>query len=165
MNENDSKERYLLFCRLIEIFDEGWRLVYEYDKMPHQFYGEMLYQSESHTIQFIGKNPGTTMTALAKAMNKTPSACSQMIHKLQKKGWVEQRRNSENCREYLLDLTKSGWEIFEKHERFDQACYEEECRSLDGFTDEELQTYIRVQSVLNQAFRKDIQRTEEHFGK
>lgn len=164
MNTKDRKKRYSLFCKLIESFDEGWRLVYEYDKTPHLIYGDTLYQSESHMIQFIGKNPGTTMTILAKILNKTPSACSQMIHKLQKKGWVEQKRNPENCREYLLDLTEQGWKIFEKHELFDQECYEEECKSLEGFSDEELHTYIRVQEALNQAFQKDIQRTEEHFG-
>lgn len=165
MNTKDINERNLLFYKLIETFDEGWRLVYEYDKAPHTFYGVTLYQSESHMIQFIGKNPGTTMTALAKALNKTPSACSQMIHKLQKKGWVVQERNLENCREYFLNLTEQGWKIFEKHEKFDQECYEEECQSLNGFSDEELLTYMRVQESLNNAFRKDIQRIDEHFGK
>lgn len=161
--DHKQEERYKLFCKLIDTFDEGWHLVYEYDKMPHRIYNEMLYQSESHTIQFIGKNPGTTMTALAKALGKTPSACSQMVHKLQKKGWVEQKRNSENYREYLLELTEPGWAVFEKHEKFDHECYQRECRRLEAFSNEQLMTYIAVQNTLNQAFLQDIEESQKHF--
>ena len=53
-------------------------------------------------------NEGITISEMAYRTKKTPSAYSQMIRKLRKKGLVEQTRNKENLREYMLNLTPDG---------------------------------------------------------
>jgi DNA-binding MarR family transcriptional regulator len=150
-------ERFELFQAVISAFDEGFDLATKYDAMPHQYGDETLYQSEMHLIQAIGRTPNVTITAIAAASSKTTSACSQMVHKLIKRGFVNQERNTQNNREYKLSLTEAGWEIYRLHEVFDDKCLKRTCAELDDFTDEELQLYIAVQKKLNGAFAKDVQ--------
>ena len=156
--------RYALFLQLLDALDEGCRLMEVYDALPHRYGGETLYQAESHTIQLIGRRPGITVSALAAQLQKTPSACSQMVRRLREKGWVTQAKNARNNREQNLGLTAHGWVIFENHERFDRECYQRSCRRLADFTDAQLQTYLAVQARLNESFRQDVERSRRDFS-
>ena len=149
--------RFELCKAVISAFDEGFDLAAKYDAMPHQYGDETLYQSEMHLIQAIGRTPNVTVTAIASTSSKTMSAYSQMVHKLIKRGFVNQQRNTQNNREYKLSLTEAGWEIYQLHEVFDEKCLQRTCAGLDGFTDEELRLYIAVQEKLNAAFAKDVE--------
>lgn len=156
--------RYALFLQLLDALDEGCRLMEVYDAMPHRYGGETLYQAESHTIALIGRSPGITVTDLAARLQKTPSACSQMVRRLREKGWVTQAKNARNNREQNLGLTEHGWVIFENHERFDRECHQRSCRNLAAFSDEELRTYLAVQEHLNASFRQDVERSRRDFS-
>ena len=149
--------RFELFETVIFAFDEGFDLAAKYDTMPHQYGDETLYQSEMHLIQAIGRTPNVTITEIAAASSKTTSAFSQMVHKLKKRGFVNQERNAQNNREYKLSLTEKGWEIYRLHEVFDEKCLQRTCAGLDGFTDAELEIYVAVQKKLNAAFAKDVE--------
>ena len=72
-----------------EAQDEAYILMCEYDALPHCYGEDTLYQSEGHIIDLIAAQPGITATDLAGILNKTVSACSQMIRKLRAKGWVK----------------------------------------------------------------------------
>ena len=144
-------------CRqLMDVVDAGYDLMAEYDSLPHQ-YGEVtMYQAESKVIQYIGRHKSVTITEIAASSGKTPSAYSQIIRKLKKKGWVEQVRNQRNNREYNLFLTEAGWQVFNDHHKFEQACYARTFEKLEVFTDEELRLFCRVQERLNEAFQMDV---------
>ena len=43
--------KYKRYDELIKSFDEGCDLCTQYDSMPHQYGGEILYQSEMHFLQ------------------------------------------------------------------------------------------------------------------
>jgi DNA-binding MarR family transcriptional regulator len=150
-------KRFSIFQDVITAFDEGFDLAAKYDAMPHQYGGEILYQSEMHLIQAIGRNPNVTITSIAASTSKTASACSQMVHRLKKKGLVVQERNILNNREYKLGLTEKGWEIYRLHEILDERCLQRTCAGLNSFTDEELNIYISIQKKLNEAFAVDVE--------
>ena len=80
-----------------------------------------------------------------------------IIRKLKQKGWVEQVRNQNNNREYNLFLTEAGWQVFNDHHKFEQACYARTFQKLKIFTDEELELFCRVQQRLNEAFKLDVE--------
>ncbi|MBM6724793.1 MarR family winged helix-turn-helix transcriptional regulator [Pseudoflavonifractor phocaeensis] len=151
------ESRMELFRNVIAAFDEGFDLAEKYDSMVHRYGEETLYQSEMHLLQAVGRTPGITMTEIALSASKTKSACSQMVHKLQKRGLLTQVRNSQNNREYKLYLTDRGREIYCTHEKFDEACLNRSYVYLSGFQEQELQTYIAVQKRLNEAFKADIE--------
>lgn len=150
-------DRVELFDKLINTFDEGYVFVYKYDAEHHKYGDEVLYQTEMHLLCYVGRNPKTTATAIAAAMDKTVSACSQIIRKLRRKNLVEQIRNAENNREYYLELTELGWKVFAAHEDFENACLKRTYDYLNEFSDKDLYTYIRVQKRLNEAFKRDLE--------
>ena len=151
----DAREE--LCQKLMDIVDAGYDLMVEYDSLLHQ-YGEVtMYQAESKVIQYIGRHKSATITEIAASNGKTPSAYSQIIRKLKQKGWVEQVRNQNNNREYNLFLTEAGWQVFNDHHKFEQACYARTFQKLKIFTDEELELFCRVQQRLNEAFKLDVE--------
>ena len=123
--------------------------------MPHLYGDQTLYQSEMHMIQFVGKHEKSTVTVIAQAMDKTVSACSQMVTRLRKKKLFNQIRNSENNREYHLELTEHGWIVFNAHEEFENFCLKRTYEKVNAFSVEELRTYIKIQKKLNEAFLED----------
>lgn len=147
---------YELFLELLKQFDLGCKYVNEYNTLLHDYNGVVLYQAESQFINAIGRNPGITITELASFFDKTPSACSQLMRRMKDKGWLYQKRNKENNREYKLFLTQEGERIYHNHQEFENRCYLRTANMLDGFTDDELVTYIHIQERLNAAFALDV---------
>lgn len=152
----DIKQRYQLYCNMVDELDEGCRLITEYDSVPHTYGAETMYQAESQLIHMVGKHPGITAGEIAELLKKTPSACSQLIRKLRKKEWMEQILNKDNNRQYQLHLTEAGWKIYQAHDTFEQACYQRSFHNLDEFSDAELETYIAIQKKLNETFAMDV---------
>lgn len=144
------------YKELLQSFDKGYELCFEYDSMPHQYGDEVLYQSEMHFLEVVGDTPSITITVISQQLRKTKSACSQMVRKLVKKELLTQERNEKNNREYYLNLTERGKEIYEVHKEFDEKCMQRTYKSLADFSEEELRSYISVQKTLNQVFQKDV---------
>ena len=128
--------RFDAFCEMMEELDRGAYLMDEYDSLLHDYNGVVMFQAESQMIKAIGDSPG--------------------IRKLKSKEWVSQVRNRENSREYNLILTEAGKDIYIKHRDFEEACYERTFRMLDEVSRTEMETYARIQRLLNKAFEIDV---------
>lgn len=152
-----DKNRYALFCNMIEELDTAYALIGEYDSQLHDYNGVILYQAESQLIKIIGNFPGISANECAHILKKTLSACSQLIKKLRTKGWVRQERNELNNRVYNLYLTDAGKTIYENHKVFEESCYRRTYGLLDGFSEEDFSTFIRIQQQINQGFRLDVE--------
>ena len=137
--------------------DESYDLMSDYDAIPHHYGGdEYLYQSESQIIHVVGDHPGITARELSDLIRKTPSFCSQNIKKLRAKGYMEQIKNKNNAREYLLQLTEKGKEMYAAHRDFEQRCLERTLGNLRGFSDDELRKFIELQKKINETFALDV---------
>ena len=152
-----AEERYGLYLEMIERLDEGCRLIMEYDSIPHDYGTETMYQAESQIIHLVGKNPGIRAAELAVLLKKTPSACSQLIRRLRAKAWIKQVRREDNNREYQLNLTETGWKIYEEHDQFEKRCYKRSFDNLAEFSEEDFKTYIAIQRRLNETFAMDVE--------
>ena len=161
----EEKDRYELFCKLIDSLDVGFDLMQEYDSQLHNYHGTILYQAESQMIKAIGDAPGITAAALAARAGKSNSAYSQLTKKLKDKGWVRQERSETCSREYHLFLTEEGNKIYLGHQKFERACYERTFRMLSSFTEEQMQTFLCIQNRLNDAFRLDVEESKQVDGK
>jgi len=151
-----EKDRYALFCKMINILDEGFSYIAEYDSLLHDYNGVILFQAESQIIKAVGNKPGITASELSRIFNKTKSACSQLIRKLKKKGWIRQEINETNNREYKLYLTDEGKVIYVNHQQFEKSCYARTFQMLNEFSEEDMSIYIKVQQQLNKAFEMDV---------
>jgi len=157
-----TREEVLQF--IWEAQDEAYDLMAEYDSLPH-YYGEnVLYQAEAYIVNQIGENPDITSTELAANLKKTPSACSQIVKKLISKGLVEQNRNMQNKRIYNLRLTESGERLYTVHVEFNKNCQRTMFQKLEDFSDEELQTYLKIQKCINRNYQNDVSLSRERFG-
>lgn len=155
-----GEARYESFCKAIDELDRGVSLINEYDALLHDYGGEKMFQAESQMIKAIGSSQGVTAAELSEKFGKTASACSQIIRKLKNKGWVLQRRNPQNSREYHLFLSENGLEFFEKHREFEEACYRRTFGMLEDVSEAEIQAYIKVQQRLNKAFAIDVEESK-----
>jgi DNA-binding MarR family transcriptional regulator len=78
---------------------------------------ESLLLSEVHTLQAIGSTPDNNVGIIAATTGVTPSAASQVITKLAKRGLVEKLRGVRNEKEVLLRLTPKGLVVYHNHEK------------------------------------------------
>lgn len=62
---------------------------------------------------------------LADHMEVTPSAISQLISKLEEKGYIRRQISRENRREIVLDIAKKGEAYFQKAQRLEQKMNEQ----------------------------------------
>ena len=158
-----ARNRQELLKKVWDAQDEAYELMVEYDSLPHHYGEAILYQAEGEIIDLIAIHPGVTITDLGNILKKTASACSQIVGKLREKGWVEQTRNRENNRVYNLTLTETGMQIYQGHQAFTQNCRDITFELLGDFSEEELETYLRVQEKLNEAYHGDVKRSRERF--
>jgi DNA-binding MarR family transcriptional regulator len=73
---------------------------------------------EAHTIQAIGERKQMSVTDVATHFGVTKSAASQIIARLEKKGFLEKKQVPHNNKELHLSLTELGWRAFRAHEHF-----------------------------------------------
>jgi len=89
------------------------------DRIPMDFgIEQMLFPSEIHTIEAIGRNRGINVTELAEILGITKGAASQMVKKLLQKGLVAKLKHHVNDKELILKLTAKGENAFQDHEKF-----------------------------------------------
>lgn len=158
-----GEKRRALLEEIWKAQDTAYDLMCEYDSLPHRYGENTLYQAEAHLIDLIALHPDITITDLANILRKTPSACSQIVRKLRAKSWVEQIRNTENNRQLNLRLTAQGEKVYRDHVAFSRNCQEITFQMLEGFSQEELETYLAVQRRINEAYQGDVRRSREYF--
>jgi len=156
-----NAKRYKMYKEMINYLDQGCQLINDYDSMPHDYGNAILYQAEAQLIRIVGAKPGITAGEIASLLYKTSSACSQLVRRLRKKGWIEQTRNPENNRIYNLTLTDEGWDIFKGHEKFEKRCYLRSYENLSEFSDDDFQKYIQIQKKLNETFTIDVEESKQ----
>ena len=99
----------------------------------------VLYPSEIHTIEAIGRNAGVNITDLAGIQGVTKGAVSQLIQKLVKKGMVVRMKDEMSDREVLLKLSPTGMIAFKSHEDFHSNLFSDLVKIIEQADDEKLE--------------------------
>jgi DNA-binding MarR family transcriptional regulator len=100
-------------------FNELSELLRSLEDGPKQFdTGVLLFRSETHTLQEIGRDPAINVTRLAARLGITKGAVSQTLAKLVRKKLVRKKVSPSSGREVRLELTALGWRGFHAHEKF-----------------------------------------------
>lgn len=106
---------------------------------------KLLYSSEIHTLEMIGKHPGITVTELADRQGISKSALPKIIYKLIQKDLVYRYQEVGNKKNILLKLTDKGriavQHHFEFHEIFDSGIM----KKINALTPEE---YLFLNDIL-----------------
>ena len=121
MNIKDTHRRLALFD---EMFHRVMNKMKQIEQKPRHFGTQfLLYPSEIHTIQAIGRNAGINVTALAALQGVTKGAISQIIQKLVKKGMVVRMKDEMSNRGVLLMLSDTGRIAYQAHRDFHSRIY------------------------------------------
>lgn len=116
MNISDPHRRMALFD---DMFHRVMNKMKRIEQKPRRFGTDfLLYPSEIHTIEAIGRNAGINVTALAALQGVTKGAVSQIIQKLLKKGMVVRMKDEMSDREVLLKLSDTGKIAYQAHADF-----------------------------------------------
>jgi len=128
-----------VFINFAETFNRIINKFASIEKKPRDFgTGDLLYPSEIHNIEIIGRNPGINVTNLAKKLGVTKGAVSQIVNKLERKNLVGKSRDSNNEKEVILKLQKKGEIAFKGHESFHAKFYSEIMNEVDDMTPEQV---------------------------
>lgn len=123
--------------------------------------GEIYTSVEAHTTKYIGDNPGITITEIARDYGKTKGAISQILKKLESRGLIYRRVDSENENRSFLFVTEKGAELNRAHREYDMVMFGE---SLDPvrelYSDDEINTAFKVLETWLQ-IRREVQEHRE----
>jgi len=113
------------YSKLVELYFRSHNLFKLMENEPRDFgSGDLLYTTEIHTIESIGKNSGINLTKLAEYMGVSKSAVSKTTKKLLKKNYIIKSRPVDNQKEVIFNLAEKGRKAFQGHEIFSQEVFE-----------------------------------------
>ena len=113
------------YNKLIELYFRSHNMFTLMESKPRDFgSGDLLYSTEIHTIESIGKNSGINLTKLAEYMGVSKSAVFKTTKKLLKKNYIIKSRPVDNQKEVIFNLTDKGRKAFQGHEIFSQEVFE-----------------------------------------
>jgi DNA-binding MarR family transcriptional regulator len=115
------------------------------EKRPIDFgTDELLYPSEIHMIEAIGKGRGMNITELGGMLGVTKGAVSQKVARLVRKGLVQKIKAPSSEKEVLLKLTEKGWIAFEGHEKFHMGLYVDFIKYIEDFSSDEMKRFSEI---------------------
>ena len=116
--------------------------------------GEHLFMREVHFVMAVGLGEGRTMSELARTLNVTQGAVSQLVARMEKKGFVVRHKCADDKRQTVATLTEKGRLLYQEHTRYDLARYTEILEMLSGYSDEELRRIRDFETILQAIFTK-----------
>lgn len=116
--------------------------------------------SEVHTIQAIGDTPENNVRIIAAILGVTPSAASQVITKLARRGLVRKVRGVRNEKEVLLELTDTGRTAYSCHEQVHRQIYERIAGRIGSLTENERATLGQVFFAFERVYDERIAELE-----
>lgn len=141
-------DRILLFQKLL---DEKRSTVMAYEhylNTPREYApGTNLYMREMHFLMAADPKQAVSTTDMAKKLDVTLGAASQMASKLEKKGFIMRYPDPEDRRRTMVSLTKKGVELYWGHVEYDRKRLEALSHLLREFSDEEIKRFIEAEGI------------------
>ncbi|MDC7220039.1 MAG: MarR family winged helix-turn-helix transcriptional regulator [Spirochaetales bacterium] len=111
----------------------------EFESTPRDYgTGDLLYGSEIHTLQMIGRQVECNQNDLCRLLEISKSGISKFVNKLVDKELVNKKRNEENRKEVVLTLTEKGRIAYLAHEEFDKKIFAAFYNILDDCSHSEI---------------------------
>lgn len=137
------------------------RLVNKYNRLDSKALdfgtGDLLYPSEIHIIEAIGKNHGNTVNEICQKFGVTKGAISQIVYKLSKKGLVTKKRKPDFYKEIMLSLTAKGRKAFKGHENLHKLMDEDLYKNMSHFDKDKIENFEVVLRIIESRIEKYIE--------
>ena len=120
-------------------------------------YGDVLSASEIHLIDIAGRFPQEKLSEIASRLAITKGAVTQMVQKLEEKGYVKRVRSTENKNTVYLDLTPKGMQAFRWHTDLHSRLQADFLKEISDMPEEQIQGAISI----IRCYEKILQRSME----
>ena len=139
-----SEEYSRLVRKITDLTDRYQPIGTEYYSALHDYGTGVLYTStEVHMVTRIEENPGITASKIAEDTNRTKSAVSQMISKLEAKGLIYREKDPGNGKQFFLYVTPKGNHLSLCHKAYDETATPIK-EIVERFGPEAVQNYIDI---------------------
>lgn len=102
---------------------------------------DLLYSSEIHMIDVIGRQPGICVTEIANKLDITKGAVPKIIRKLLHKDMIYRYQVLENKKMVLFNLTDKGEIAFQAHAAFHEELDQNIIQKFDVMPEKECQQF------------------------
>lgn len=136
--------------QIMELFIKAARQYHALEKLPSRTKGKHgLFHSERHMLDLVGDHPDINITEFARAAGITKGAVSQVVKKLETKGFVRRYKRNSNDKEVLIELTKTGREAYEQHRRKNEETIVPLLDALKNHSDDKVEFLITMLSWIS----------------
>jgi len=111
-----------------------------------------LYMREVHFVVAVGPDRSPSMSEMAQQLGVTQGAVTQMVTRLEKKGYLFRTKDGRDKRVTTVTLTGKGKELCAQHILYDRKEYARTRDLLSEFSDEELERFIRYEHLVQEIF-------------
>jgi DNA-binding MarR family transcriptional regulator len=147
-----------LFENSVRILNKAYTL----EKKPVDIgNGVLLYPSEFHLIEIVGKYPEKNLTSIALHSGVTKGAISQVVRKLEKKGLVKKVSTPGNKKNIMLELTNFGRDAFEWHRSLHDSMEIEIKKELEKMSDSEIDRFLRIYGHIESMLDRCMERYDK----
>lgn len=113
--------------------------------------GQKLYLREMHFLLCIGPDKKLTMGEIAKKMNVTQGAATQIVGRLIKKGFVCKDKDPEDKRYSMISLSSDGVKAYEEYLEYDSLRSKEITSCLNNnFTQKDILTILKYEKLIQE---------------
>lgn len=117
--------------------------------------GKILNMVEVHTLSMIAQTPGITPTEIAQRWNRTLSAASRNIDRLQRKGYIRKEFHPGNRKTIHLYPTDQGAGLALLHTQYDTTTARQVAAALlERHSVEELRTFFSILENLTEIIKE-----------
>ncbi|HAM53765.1 MAG TPA: hypothetical protein DCP92_24865 [Nitrospiraceae bacterium] len=149
-----------------EIMELFIRAVHKYngfEKIPVKVGSNFdLYHSERHTLDKVGDHSGVNVTEFAKAVGITKGAVSQVVKKLETKGFVKRYKSGHNNKEVFVELTGAGRNFYIKHKKTNETTLKPLIEELKKYPDDKIEFLISIFTWLCEYLDQGRKQMKEH---
>ncbi|NBH83661.1 MarR family transcriptional regulator [bacterium C-53] len=117
--------------------------------------GQKLYLREMHFLLYIGPGNELTMSEIARKMNITQGAATQIAARLIKKGFVQKDKHPDDKRYSVISLTAEGVKAYEEYQEYDSRRNKEITAYMDEyFSEEDIKIILRYENLIQEICNK-----------
>lgn len=115
---------------------------------------QLLFPSEIHIIDIIGRNPEINITEIAEKMGIRKSAIPKVVQKLIQKDMVRHCKEKKNKKVVQLELTGIGKTAYGYHLKFHENFSKDIIKKFNNFTSDEMKFFNEVMSDIESCVDK-----------
>jgi DNA-binding MarR family transcriptional regulator len=148
---------------IMELFIKAVHKYNALEKVPSKIDSKHnLYHSERHLLDKIGDQPGVNITEFSRVVGITKGAVSQVVKKLENKGFIRRYKSSSNDKEVFLELTRAGRDIYIKHKKTNEETLKPLIEKLKKYPDDKIDFLIAMFIWIGECLDQGKKQMEEH---